>query len=309
MSFSMDVKEELQKHISSSRHCQIAEMASYVIHLAQLLPEKNVLVFHSENEGLIRKVFTLLKKTYNINSVVEESQAIRTIREKSFRIIIKEEEEIKRILQSVKTEFPFADTVNNLLIKNSCCKRAFLRGSFLCMGSMSNPDKSYHLEMVSESKEQLEQLKGIIADFDIACKITKRKKYYVLYLKEGAAIVDLLNIIGAHVSLMNMENVIILKDVRNSLNRRVNCETANIVKSVNAASRQIEDIRFLEKNYGFHKLPESLRQIAEVRLENPETPLKELGELLVPPIGKSGVNHRLRRLSELADKLRGGEKE
>ena len=136
-------------------------------------------------------------------------------------------------------------------------------------------------------------------------KIIFRKKYYVVYLKEGACIVDLLNVCEAPVSLMKLENLRILKEMRNSVNRRVNCETANIAKTVNAASRQMEDIEYLEVHYGFQNLPESLQQMAEIRLEHPDMSLKELGECFDPPIGKSGVNHRLRKLSELADKLRG----
>ena len=123
-------------------------------------------------------------------------------------------------------------------------------------------------------------------------------------MKEGAGIVDLLNVMGAHVSLMNLENLRIVKEMRNSINRRVNCETANINKTVSAASRQISDIELLRDHYGLERLPEPLRQMAEVRLENPDIPLKELGELLEPPVGKSGVNHRLRRLGELAEDVR-----
>ncbi|MBO5281608.1 MAG: DNA-binding protein WhiA, partial [Lachnospiraceae bacterium] len=132
-----------------------------------------------------------------------------------------------------------------------------------------------------------------------------RKKYYVVYIKEGEGIVDLLNVMGAHVSLMNLENLRILKEMRNSINRRVNCETANITKTVNAAGRQIEDILYLREHYGLKKLSPGLREMAEVRLEYPDAPLKELGEYLDPPVGKSGVNHRLRKLSELAEQLRG----
>ena len=132
----------------------------------------------------------------------------------------------------------------------------------------------------------------------------QRKKYYVVYLKESEAIVELLNVMEAHVALMNLENLRILKEMRNSINRRVNCEAANITKTVNAASRQIEDILFLKDHYGFDKLPDNLRQMAEIRLEYPEATLKELGEYLDPPVGKSGVNHRLRNLSEIAERNR-----
>ena len=172
------------------------------------------------------------------------------------------------------------------------------------MGSMSDPQKSYHLEFVCDEKAQAVQLQKILQEFQIEAKIVKRKKYDVVYLKEGSCIVDLLNVMGAHVSLMNLENLRIVKEMRNSVNRRVNCETANISKTVTAASRQIEDILLIRDKYGFENLPDNLRQMAQVRLEYPDAALKELGEYLEPSVGKSGVNHRLRRLSEIADKIR-----
>lgn len=196
------------------------------------------------------------------------------------------------------------EPVDSLLIKNSCCQRAFLRGAFLSVGSMSDPEKGYHLEFDCSDEAKAKQLQQVIAGFGIETKIIHRKKYYVVYLKEGSAIVDLLNVCGAPISLMNLENTRILKEMRNSVNRRVNCEAANIAKTVNAAARQVEDIEYLRVHYGFQRLPQSLREMAEVRLENPDAPLKELGEYFDPPIGKSGVNHRLRKLSELAEKVR-----
>jgi len=195
-------------------------------------------------------------------------------------------------------------TVNTLLIKNSCCARAWLRGAFLSVGSMSDPRKSYHLEFVCDEKAQAVQLQAVLLEFQIEARIIGRKKYQVVYLKEGAGIVDLLNVMGAHVSLMELENMRILKEMRNSINRRVNCETANISKTVTAAGRQIEDILLIRDRYGFENLPDNLRQMAEVRLEYPDAALKELGGYLEPVVGKSGVNHRLRRLSEIADKIR-----
>ena len=196
------------------------------------------------------------------------------------------------------------EVVSPLLIKNSCCQRAFLRGAFLSVGSISDPEKGYHLEFVAATPQMAEQLRSVMQAFDIEAKIVLRKKYHVVYLKEGSAIVDLLNVCEAPISLMNLENLRIIKEMRNSVNRRVNCETANITKTVNAASRQIEDIIFLKDFYGFQNLPDNLREMAEVRLENPDAPLKELGEYLSPKVGKSGVNHRLRKLSELAESIR-----
>ncbi len=190
------------------------------------------------------------------------------------------------------------------LIRRQCCKRAFLRGIFLACGSVTDPHSRYHLELAVGSRDRAIRIQEIIGVFELEAKIIERKSGYVVYMKEGAAIVDFLNITGAHVALMEFENVRILKEMRNSINRQLNCETANIKKTVSAASRQTEDIRFIHDTIGFGNLSENLSQIARVRLENPEVTLKELGEKLDPPIGKSGVNHRLRKLSEIAEELR-----
>lgn len=287
MSFSGEVKEELARRIGSARHCQLAEFAAIVSFCGQFGRDnegKYTIGFQTENEALVKKGFTLLKKLYNIESDVSLNEG-----------------EVQFIIQKAGG---MGRPVDPLTIKNSCCMRAFLRGAFLSVGSMSDPQKGYHLEFVCGSGEQARQLQQVIRKFDIEAKIVLRKKYHVVYLKEGSAIVDLLNVCEATVSLMNLENMRILKEMRNSVNRRVNCETANISKTVNASTRQIEDIEYIREYYGLEKLPEALREMAEVRLENPDAPLKELGEYLTPPVGKSGVNHRLRKLSELADRLR-----
>lgn len=287
MSFSAEIKEELAKHVASARHCQIAELTAIMHFCGQYGEDKEgnlTIGFQTENEAVVRKGFTLLKKTYNIN----------------VDIGINGQEKANLIAKTGDLSKP----VDTLLLKNACCRRSFLRGAFLCCGSMSDPSKGYHLEFVCTNAGQAEQLKEIIGTFDIEAKVILRKKYYVVYLKEGAGIVDLLNVMEAHKSLMELENLRILKEMRNSINRRVNCETANIGKTVQAASRQVEDILYIKEHYGFSKLPGNLREMAEVRLEYPDAALKELGEYLEPPVGKSGVNHRLRKLSELADKLR-----
>ena len=183
-------------------------------------------------------------------------------------------------------------------------KRAYIRGAFLAAGSMSDPSKSYHFEIVCDEEEQAEYLKELMSGFELDGKVVQRKKNYVVYLKEGSQIVDILNVMEAHVALMELENVRIMKEMRNSVNRKVNCETANINKTVSAAVKQTEDIRYIQDTVGFEKLSEGLKDVALTRLAYPDATLKELGELLENPIGKSGVNHRLRKLSEIAEKLR-----
>ena len=287
MSFSAEVKEELAKHISPARHCQMAELSAMLHYAGQYgLMEDGTLTigFQSENEAVLRKGFTLLKKAYNIDTVIG----------------VKGQKKADLLAIMGDLSGP-ADTS---LLKQACCRRAFIRGAFLSCGSISDPTKGYHLEFVCNNRTQAEQLQEIIGQFDIEAKIVCRKKYFVVYVKEGAGIVELLNIMEAHVALMNLENLRILKEMRNSINRRVNCEAANIQKTVQASTRQVEDNIYLRDYYGFSRLPDNLREMAEVRLAYPEAALKELGEYLSPPVGKSGVNHRLRKLSELAEKLR-----
>ena len=287
MSFSHEVKEELAERMGSGRHCQMAELAA-MLHFSGQYGRDDAgnftIGFQTENETVIKKGFTLLEKTFTIDTDV----------------VINEEK-----MQELYQKFgDLSEPADELLVKNTCCRRAFIRGAFLCVGSVSTPEKGYHLEFVCTTQQKAKQLQVLIQSFDIEAKIILRKKYYVVYLKEGRAIVDLLNVMEAHVALMNLENLRILKEVRNSINRRVNCEAANISKTVNAASRQIEDIELIKRHYGLENLPDNLREMAEIRLEYPDVPLKELGELLEPPVGKSGVNHRLRKLGEMAEKLR-----
>lgn len=287
MSFSQNVKEELAGHMSPARHCQLAELAAMMHFCGQYGRDRDgryAIGFQTENEAVSRKGFTLLKKTYNIDTDAGIG-----------------EEQMLEFLSGIGDP---EEPVNPLLIKNSCCQRAFLRGAFLCTGSISDPIKGYHLEFVCTDAEKAEQLQKVLQAFSIEGKIVLRKKYYVVYLKEGESIVDLLNVCEAHVALMEFENLRILKEMRNSINRRVNCEAANITKTVNAAARQIEDIEYIRDHGGLRMLPDNLREMAEVRLENPDASLKELGEYLDPPVGKSGVNHRLRKLGEFAEKLK-----
>lgn len=314
MSFSSQVKEELEKHISPGRHCQIAEMAAILHFSGRLVRSREGRLFLqilTENISVARKCFTILNKTFNIETSNLEQECFDTHKNAVYTITLKKEKDILSLFQGIKlidskgVLHELKDRANPLILKQSCCQRAFLRGAFLTIGSMSDPKKSYHLELVCPNRNQAGQLQELLLGFELDAKIVVRKKYFVVYLKEGSNIVDFLNICEGHISLMNLENLRILKEMRNSINRRVNCETANIAKTVNAAAKQLEDIRFIEEFVGFSKLPPNLKQMAEVRMEYPEATLKELGQYLEPPVGKSGVNHRLRKLSEIADFHRG----
>lgn len=312
MSFSSQVKEELSRQIHKSRHCQIAEIAAILSFSGKLeeTGQGDVLRVYTENLSLARKYFILMKKTFHVTASITVRQNIYLHKNRVFVISLSDNEEVKKVLQAVKwrseknEDIRTRELVQGLLIQKSCCRRAFIRGAFLSAGSMSDPEKSYHFEIVCAEEEKARQLTEIINSFDMDAKAVRRKKSYVAYLKEGAQIVDMLNIMEAHVSLLSLENVRILKEMRNSVNRQVNCETANINKTVNAAVKQLEDINYIKSTKGLDSLPENLREIALIRLEYPQAPLKELGTYLEPPVGKSGVNHRLRKLCEMADELR-----
>ena len=312
MSFSGNVKEELSHHLGRARHCRIAETAAIISICGGVMIDSRgrySLKIHTENLSVARKCFTLLTKTFNIRTDI----AIRTNRMKgsvSYYIVVKEHDAALRILQATKLIDQYGEVeeelsvVRNIVIQETCCKRAFIRGAFLASGSMSDPEKSYHFEIVCATREKAEQIQKIMKCFELDGKIVLRKKSFVVYLKEGSQIADVLNVMEAHVALMEFENVRILKDMRNTVNRKVNCETANINKTVSAAVKQIDDIRYIQETKGLDKLPEGLKDMALTRLTYPEASLKELGSLLTPPVGKSGVNHRLRKLSEMAEELR-----
>lgn len=311
MSFSSDVKDELCRQISSGRHCQLAELSAILGFLGRIQETElgQGLVVHMENVTLARKYFTLLKRIFHINAALKVSEN-PLHRGKSCMVAVTDQEQAFRILHAVKwinSQGQFVRTdelVSGLLVKNACCKRAFIRGAFLASGSMSDPEKAYHFEIVCQDLTKARQLKELICSFQLDAKIVARKKCHVVYLKEGSQIVDMLNVMEAHVALMNLENVRILKEMRNSVNRQVNCETANINKTVNAAIKQVEDIQYIERTVGLSALSDSLQEMAQLRLAHPEAALKELGNLLTPPVGKSGVNHRLRKISSFAEDLR-----
>lgn len=299
MSFSSEVKEELVKQLPTARHCQLAELAAILIYTGAVKEEGQRFSLDTQEESsyCLQKSCQLLQKLFAIQ-ISEEA-----IMRETDNFQIDDSEVVEKVLMAIKYEKQDV-LVNPVVIKALCCKRAFLRGAFLSIGSMSNPEKGYHLEFVCNTIEQAKQIQSVLLVFEVKAKIVQRKKYQILYIKESEEIVELLNVMGAHVSLMNLENLRILKDMRNSINRRVNCEAANITKTVNAATKQIEDIQFIRDHYGFEKLSPQLREMAEIRLDYPDATLKELGEYLEPQVGKSGVNHRLRKLGDLADKLR-----
>ena len=301
-SFSMEVKEELIKSLPQQRHCRIAQIAVIIAGAGKITP--GALIVKSDNERIAQKYFTLLKKTFNINADAFEEKGF-------FGVSVSKKEDVYEILQAVKildakgNPCYYKGIVPSFLIKSGCCKRVFLKSAFVFFGTINAPGKGAHLEFVCENEDCAKQIVRELEYFEVEAKIGIRKnRFYVVYIKDGEKIADFLRIVEANVATMEYEHSLIVKEIANNTNRKVNCEVANSAKQINAAYKQIDDINYLNECIGLSNLPETLRSVAEARLENPDVGLKELGELMKPPLGKSGVNHRLRRISEMAQKHR-----
>lgn len=280
MSFSKNVKEELFQVIPKTRHCAAAELAGIFI-LQGMESFRKI-----SEDHLNRKVFTLLNNECNIGKdaiVISDDAFLET----------------KKMLKLSKD----GKLMDEIIIQQTCCKRAFIRGAFLAAGSISDPNKGYHFEIVCDTMAQAKLLQKAMKVFEVEAKIVERTGKFVVYLKEGAQIVEILRVMEAAHSVMDLENIRVVKEVRGSINRKVNCETANIGKTVNAAVRQIEEIKLIDEKIGLENLPVQLQEIANIRLAYPDTPLADLGQLLDPPIGKSGVNHRFKKLASIAKEL------
>ncbi len=315
MSFSKKVKEQIYEIIPSARHCQIAELFALFSVCGEIETDENnnkFLSFKTENLTVAKKSYMLLWKVFHVHIDVTVRCHSTSKSTLSYYIYVKDDGEVDEVLKTLKLDdfkaFSGGEDLLSVsrLLQSTCCKKSFVRGIFLATGSVTNPDKAYHLELVLQSESYAEYIKSILEVFGLTAKLISRKNNFVIYLKEGSQIVDFLNIIQAHQALMDFENVRILKEVRNSVNRQVNCETANITKTVEAAAKQIEDIKYIECNMGFGKLNDDLRRTAQLRIDNPDASLQELADMLGGSISKSGVNHRLHRLSDIADKFKKG---
>lgn len=318
MSFSAKTKGELARIYSEEKCCQLSELAALIRMCGSLQlvggSQKLNIKLTTENPAIARKLFKLFKDLYKIHIEVMVRRNPRLRKNNYYLMVVTHHMGSGKILKDIQilkadsTSFDISYGVPTGLLEKRCCKRAYLRGAFLGGGSVSDPEKTYHLEFVTHSIDHSESLKDLINTFDLNAKVVERKGNYVVYLKEGDQVVDLLNIMEAHSALLNLENVRIYKQMRNDVNRIVNCETANLSKIVDAAIRQIQNIEYIRDTVGLGYLPNNLREVAELRLDYQEASLKELGEMLNPPIGKSGVNHRLRKIDEIATRLQEGKR-
>jgi cell division protein WhiA len=308
VSFSTLVKDELCRIELHDICCMKSEILGVILtgNLFAHGKSSGNLKMVTENAAFARRVFSTIRKVYGINPEVSIRRSSKLKKHISYSIILASMQIINKMLYdfeiSAFSESTFAP--QNTTLKKICCRKSFLRAAFLSGGSVSDPEKTYHLEIATQNKMCTEIIKDLLVDYGINVKIIIRKGNYVAYIKEGENIVDFLNIIGAHTALMEFENVRILKEMRNGVNRIVNCETANLGKTVNASVRQVDNIKLIKSTIGISNLPENLIDIANLRIEYAELSLKELGEMLNPRLGKSGVNHRLRKLDEIANEIR-----
>jgi DNA-binding protein WhiA len=312
MSFSSDIKDEIIRLTDEKNCCHKAELAGIL--RTGLIVKKyrgsNSLIYITEHALLSRYIFTSIKNQIKVGPNIFGERITRFKKHVVYRLNftkILNMDEFKLFLKSMGIQVIQDEgkkIYDDYEINERCCVRAYIRGGFLAVGSITNPEKAYHLELSFTDRKIAEEYMGFMKRFDLKPRHLSRKGYEIVYMKEGQDIVDFLNVIGAHRGLMEMENIRILKDMRNQVNRIVNCETANLGKIVNASLKQVEYIRHLDKTVGIENLPQGLKEIARLRLEFPEASLAELGKMLNPPLGKSGVNHRLRKLEKIAkDKM------
>ncbi|WP_042168820.1 DNA-binding protein WhiA [Paenibacillus gorillae] len=309
MSFAAQTKKELTL-IEADTCCERAELSALIRMngSVSVSSRKVVLDISTENAAIARRIYSLLKKHYEVHTELLVRKKMRLKKNNVYIVRIPTRvQEILSELRIVSEGFVFNLGINKDIIRKPCCKRSYLRGAFLAGGSVNNPEgSSYHLEISSMYEEHCNALVDLANKFDLNARCIERKKGFIFYIKEGEKIIELLNIIGAHQALFKFEDVRIMRDMRNSVNRIVNCETANLNKTIGAAVRQIDNIKLLQKEIGLSNLPDKLKEVAEIRLQHPDMNLKEVGELLKGNVSKSGVNHRLRKIDEMAEKIRNG---
>lgn len=272
--------------------------------------QEYLLDVQTENAAIARRIYTLIKSQYHfpVELLVRKKMKLK----KNNVYIVRMKEDVTKLLSDLdilQEPYTFIRSISPTFIKKTCCKKAYLRGAFLAGGSINKPETaSYHLEIFNFYQEHNEALCDLLNNFNLRARKLERKNGFITYIKEAEKITEFLSIIGAHNALFKFEDVRIIRDLRNSVNRVVNCETANLNKTIGAAFRQIENIKLIDKTVGLDALPDKLREIAELRVEHEDISLKELGELVASgKISKSGVNHRLKKLDDYADKLRSGE--
>jgi len=309
LSFSTEVKTELARLESKRSCCQRAEISA-IIHMDGSLHilgnERFALDVSTENAAVARLLYKYLASFFNlkVESIVRRSVLHKA---NNYLIHIPHQDGIAQALNELgilDDHMVVAPGILPRVVRKDCCAVAYLRGAFLGGGSISNPKGGYHFELTTDNAELAIDLQSLINRMGLHPKINDRKRNFAVYLKDSEEIIKFLALIGAYNALLKWEDERILKEMRSQVNRLVNCDTANLNKAVNAAAKQVEDINVVESELGLKNLPTSLQEFARVRVEYPYVSLKELGELFSPPLSKSAVYHRARRMSQLAERLK-----
>ena len=313
MSFSADTKNELAHVEPEKKCCMLAEIAGFIrmcgsIRLAG--GGKFEIVTATEHPAVARHYKRMLKEYFGIDAELAVGQGSGLKKGRSYLLSIGPENLSEQILREtgilmVKEGMNYiSDGIYDGLIRTKCCRKACLRGIFLASGTITDPEKSYHLEFSCSSQILAGDVKKLINSFvDLHAKVSARKKNYAVYVKEAEQIIDILAIMGAHSQIFAFEDVRITKEIRNKANRINNCDNANIDKTLKAAEKQLSWIHKIQETKGLAFLPDKLRDVAVLRLENPEATLQELADMMDPPMKKSGLNNRFRKIEELAGKL------
>ncbi len=309
-SFATEVKNELARLMYDKECCRTAELAALLRMGAAISigPAHALGInFTTENAAVARKTLTLLKETGEVRTEIMVSRSRRLKKNNSYCVRVLPSPKVSALLERLGLMHgaSFNMGSDSALLRRQCCRVAYLRGAFLGGGSVNRPDASCHLELVTGSYAFAELLLSLLKRLELPAGITDRKNDYVVYLKEGEAILDFLGMLEAEEAVAEFEVTRNLKEVRNQVNRLVNCETANLQKTVDAAGRQIASIQILAEAGRLRMLPDTLRQAAETRLAYPDATLSELAAML--KVGKSGINHRLRKLEQLAAEVIEGE--
>lgn len=304
MSFSSDLKKELMESIPKSIHCRNALLAGVlsINGRVESFNDSDVLVIRVENDDFETFVLKLLRITLDIPeaSVLSSNEKMH-----HRKLIIKEIDQINKLESRLKISYSESRIcIGDMVTERSCCKSAFLKGTFLAGGSLSSPEKSNHMEISVPTEHEADKLCRILGSLELPAKRMNRNDRYIVYIKDGNTISNSLGVMGASVSMLNYENIRVVKDIRNNINREVNCDAANMAKTANAAARQIEDIKLVISHIKPEDMPDGLKEMAEIRLEFPYLSLKELGDKFTPPLGKSGINHRLKKISAMAENIR-----
>ncbi len=307
MDFYARAKDELVRTMPERQCCKAAELCGLVKTdgVARITEGRVSLSIPESSAAVARKILALLKDVTRPEVQVAVAKGGGVPRGNAYIVRLPGHEDAMNLLQRLGlADLHSGGGPESDVLESYCCKRAFIRGAFLGAGYMSQPGKGYHLEIYVESEAFAHFLAELMSEFGVRAGIVERRGRHVVYVKDGDGVVELLRVMEAPNALLEMENDRVLRSIRNDVNRLVNAENANVAKTVDASCRQVQDIQLIDDYIGLRRLPASLRQIAQARLDNPEASLTQLGQMLSPEITKSGVNHRMRRLASLAESLR-----